>query len=161
MNSIHSFNVGCLGLFKFTFLWRHVVQSLSQIGLFATPWTASRQASPSFTVSQSLLRLMSIGSVMASNHLLFCHPLLLLVSIFPRIKVFSNEVALRIRWPKYWSLSIVLPVNIQGLFPLGSPGLLSLLFQGLSRVFSSTTIGILQCSAFFIVQLSHPCKHDY
>ena len=82
-----------------------VVQSLSRVWLFATPWTTAHHASLSFTISQSLLKLMSIESVMPSNHLTLCHSLLLLPSIFPRIRVFSNESALRIRWPKYWSFS--------------------------------------------------------
>ena len=81
------------------------VQSLSCVRLFATPRTAARQASLSITNSQSLLKLMSIESVMPSNHLILCHPLLLPPSIFPSIRVFSNESALRIRWPKYWSFS--------------------------------------------------------
>ena len=80
-------------------------QLLSHVQLFATPWTAAHQASLSFTVSQSLLKLMSIESVMPSNHLILCCPLLLLLSIFPSTGVFSNELALRIRWPKYWSFS--------------------------------------------------------
>ena len=83
-----------------------VVQLLSCVQLFVTPWTAACQASLSFTISQSLLKLMSIELVMPSNHLILCLPLLLLSSIFPRIRVFSNELALRIRWPKYWSFSI-------------------------------------------------------
>ena len=82
-----------------------VVQSLSHVRLFATPGAAALQASLSFTISQSLLKLTSIESVMPSNHLILCHPLLLLSSIFPSIKVFSNESALCIRWPKYWSFS--------------------------------------------------------
>ena len=81
------------------------VQSLSRVRLFATPWTAACQASLSITNSQSLLKLISIESVMPSNHLIFCCPLLLSPSIFPRIRVFSNESALSIRWPKYWSFS--------------------------------------------------------
>ena len=81
------------------------VQLLSRVGLFVTPWIAARQASLSITNSRSLLELMSIESVMPSNHLILCHPLLLPPSIFPRIRVFSNESALRIRWPKYWSFS--------------------------------------------------------
>ena len=89
-----------------------VVQSLSHVRLFVTSWTASRQASLSFTVSQSLLKLMSIESMMPSNHLILCHPLLLLPSIFPNIRVFSNESALCIRWPKYWSFSFnISPTN--------------------------------------------------
>ena len=82
-----------------------LVQSLSPVQLFATPWTAASQASLSITNSQSLLKLMSIESVMPSNHLILCHPLLLLPSIFPSIKIFSNESVLPIRWPKYWSFS--------------------------------------------------------
>ena len=81
------------------------VQSLSRDRLFMTPWNAARQASLSITSSWSLLKLVSIESVMPSNHLILCHPLLLLPSIFPRIRVFSNESALCIRWPKYWSFS--------------------------------------------------------
>ena len=80
-------------------------QSLSRVWLFATPWTAARQASLSITNSWILLKLMSIESVMPSNHLILCHPLLLLPSIFPSIRVFSNESVLRVRWPKYWSFS--------------------------------------------------------
>ena len=82
-----------------------VVQALSRVRLFATPWTAARRASLSITISQSLLRLLSIESVMPSNHLILCRPILLLPSIFPRSWVFSNESALLIRWPKYWSFS--------------------------------------------------------
>ena len=81
------------------------VQSLSHVQLFMTPWTAARQASLSITNSRSLLKLMSIESVMPSNHLILCRPLLLLPSIFPSLRVFSNESALRIRWPKCWSFS--------------------------------------------------------
>ena len=81
------------------------VQSLSCVQLFATPWTAAYQASLSFNNSRSLLKLMSIESVMPSNHLILCHPLLLLPSIFPSIRVFSNESLLHIRWPEYWSFS--------------------------------------------------------
>ena len=81
------------------------VQLLSHVLLFVTPWTIARQASLSITNSQSSLKLMSIESVMPSNHLILCHPLLLLPSIFPSIRVFSNESALRIRWPKYWNFS--------------------------------------------------------
>ena len=82
-----------------------IVQLLSHVRLFATPWTAARQAPLSFTISLSLLKLMSIESVMPSSHLILCHPLLLLPSIFPSIRVFSNESALPIRWPRYWSFS--------------------------------------------------------
>ena len=82
-----------------------VVQSLGHVQLFATPWTAARQVSLSFTISRSLLKLMSIESVTPSNHLILCCPLILLPSICPRIRVFSNESALQIKWPKYWSFS--------------------------------------------------------
>ena len=82
-----------------------IVQLLSCVWLFVTPWTAARQASLSFTISQSLLKLMSIESMMPSNHLILCRPLLLPPSVLPSIRVFSNESALRIRWPKYWSFS--------------------------------------------------------
>ena len=85
---------------------RWIVQSLSHVQLFATLWTAGHQDSLSFTISKSLLKLMSIESVMLPNHLIFCHPLLLLSSIFPSIRVFSKELALCIRWSKYWSFSV-------------------------------------------------------
>ena len=88
--------------------WVQVGLLLSCVPLFATPWTAAHQASLSFTVSQSLLKLMSSELVMPSNHLILCHPLLLLPSIFPSIRVFSNKLALRIRWPTYWSFSFSL-----------------------------------------------------
>ena len=93
-----------------------VVQSLSHVWLSVIPGTAARQASLSFTISQSLCKLMSIELVMLSNHLILCHPLLLLPSTFPSIRVFSSELTLHVRWPKYWSLASasVLPMNIQG-----------------------------------------------
>ena len=98
----------CLGL-PFTF---SSVQSFSRVWLFATPWITACQTSLSITSSRSLSKLMSIESVMPSNHLILCHPLLLLPSIFPSIRVFSNESALRIRWPKYWSFSFnITPSN--------------------------------------------------
>ena len=118
------------------------VQSLSHVQLFATLWTAALQASLSFTISQRLLNLMSIKSVMRSNHLILCHPLLLLPSIFPSIRVFSNEPTLHIRWPKYWSFSFsISPSNeYSGLisFRINSFDLLAV--QGTLRVFSSTTV---------------------
>ena len=122
------------------------VHSLSRVWLFVTPWTAAHQASLSITNSQSLLRLMSIESVMPSNHLIFCRPLLLLPSIIPSIRVFSNESVLHIKWPKDCSFSFklnewsVLPINIQDWFPLGGTGWISLQSKGLSRVFSNTTV---------------------
>ena len=117
------------------------VQSLSCVWLFGTPWTAARQASLSITNSRSLLRFMSIESVMPSNHLILCYPLLLPLSIFPSIRVFSKESVLHIRWPKYWSFSFsISPSNEYSAFPLGLTGLISLLSKRLSRVFSSTTL---------------------
>ena len=119
------------------------VQSLSHVQFFATPWTAAHQASLSITNSQSLLKLMFIESVMPSNHLILCHPLLLPPSIFPSIRVFSNESVLRIRWPKYWSFSFnISPSNEHpGLisFRMGWLHLLAV-SMGLSRVFSNTTV---------------------
>ena len=118
------------------------VQPLSCVLLFVTPWTAACQASLFFTISWSLLKLMSIESVKPTNHLVLCHPLPLLPSIFPSIRVFSNELALLIRWPKYWSFIFnICPSNeYHGWFPLGWTGLISLLSKGLSRVFSSTIV---------------------
>ena len=119
------------------------VQLLSRVRLFATPWTAACQASLFITKSQSPPKPMSIKSVMPSNGLILRHPLLLLSSIFPSIRVFPNESALRIRWPKYWKTSAsasVLAMNTQGGFPLGLTSLSSLLSKGLSGVFSSIMI---------------------
>ena len=136
------------------------VQLLSHVQLFATPWTTACQASLSITNSQSLPKLMSIDLVMPSNHLILCHPLLLLTSILPSISVFSNESTLRIRWPKFWSLSFnISPSNEHpGLISfrmdlldlLAVQGTLKSLLQHISKA------SILQLSAFFIVQLSHP-----
>ena len=117
-----------------------------------TPLTAARQASLSITNSQSLPKIMSIELVMPSNHLMLCCPLLL-PSIFPRIRVFSNESALHIRWPKYWSFSFNISSSNEhpGLISLGWTGWISLLSKGLSRVFANTTV---QKHQFFRVQLS-------
>ena len=133
----------------------------SLVHLLATPWTAARQASLSITNSWSLLRLMSIESVMLSKCLIFCHPFLLLPSILPSIRIFSNESVLCIRQPMYQSFSFsISPSNeYSGLISLGLTSLISLQSKGLSRVFSNTTVqkvSILQHSAFFMVQLSHP-----
>ena len=117
-----------------------LVQSLSRVQLFKIPWTAALQASLSFAISQSLLKLMSFDLVMLSNHCILYHTLLLLYSNFPSIRVFSNELTLPIRWPNYWSFSNSPSMNIQGWFPLGLNGLISMLSKGLSRVFSNTTI---------------------
>ena len=136
------------------------VQSLSCAQLFVTPWTAAWQASLSITNSQKL-KLMFIESVMPSNHLILCHPLLLPPSIFPSIRVFSNESVLRIRWPKYWSLSFnISPSNEHsGLIYFRMNWLDLLAVQGTLKSLlqhHSSKESILQCSAFFIVQLSHP-----
>ena len=137
------------------------VQLLSRVRLFATPWTAACQASLSITSSWSLLKLMSIESVMPSNHLILCHPLLLPPSIVPSIRVFSNESVLCIRWPKYWSFSFnirhsnehseLIHFRMDWLDLLAVQGTLKSLFQHHSSKASS-----LQRSAFFMVQLSHP-----
>ena len=112
------------------------VQSLSRVRLFATPWTAACQAFLSITNSRSSPKPMSIELVMPSNHLILCHPLLLLPSIFPSIRVFSNELALHIRWPKYWSFSFNISpwMNTQDWSPSGWTGWISLQSKGLSRV---------------------------
>ena len=129
------------------------VQLFSHGQLFATPWTAALQASLSITNSWSLLKLMSIESVMPSNHLALCHPLLLLPSIFPSISAFSNESVLHIMWPKYWSFSFSISPSKEysGQFPLGLIGWISLQSKGLSRVFSHTTG---QKHQFFSIQPS-------
>ena len=137
------------------------LQLLSHVWLFGTPWTAARQASLSITNSQSLLELMSIESVMPSNHLILCCPLLLLPSIFPRIRVFSNESVLRIRRPKYWSFSFsISPSNeYLGLISFRMDWLDLLAVQGTLKSLlqcHSSKASIFWCSAFFIVQLSHP-----
>ena len=120
------------------------VQLLSRVQLFVTPWTVAHQASLTITNSWSLLKLMSIKSMTPSNHLILCHPLLLLSSIFPRIRVFSSKSVLHIRWPRYWSFRFsfsISPSNeYSGLISLGQTGLISLQSKGLSRVFSNTTV---------------------
>ena len=135
------------------------VQSLSHVQLFMTPWTTTRQASLSITNSRSLLKLMSIESVMPSNHLILCCPLLLPPSIF--IRVFSNESVLHIRWPKHWSFSFsISPSNeYSGLTSFRMDWLDLLAGQGTLKSLlqhHSSKASILPCSAFFIVQLSHP-----
>ena len=97
-------------------MWISSVQLLSHVWLLATPWTAARQASMSITNSRSLLRLMSIELMMPSNHLILCCPLLLLPSIFPSIRIFSNESVLRIRWPKYWNFSFSISPSKERIF---------------------------------------------
>ena len=119
------------------------LQWLSRVQLFVTPWTTALQASLSITNSQSLPKLMSTESVMPSNHLILCRPLLLLPSIFSSIRVFSNESVLHIRWPKYWSFSFSISpswMNIQDWSPLEWTGWISLQSKGLARVFSNITV---------------------
>ena len=137
------------------------VQSLSPVWLFAPPSTAAYQASLSITSSRSLLKLMSITLVMTSSHLILCRPLLLPPSIFPSIRLFSNESALQIRWPQYWSFSFsISPSNeYSGLISLKVDWLDLFAVQGTLKSLLHTTgqkAWILRCSAFFRVQLSHP-----
>ena len=132
---------------------------LSRVQLFVTSWTAARQASLSITNSQSLLKLMSTESVLPSNHLILCHPLLLLPSIFPSIMVFSSESVLHISWPKYWSFSISPSNEHPGLISFRMDRLDLLAVQGTLKSLlqhHSSKASVLQCSAFFMVQLSHP-----
>ena len=138
-----------------------IVQRLSHVQVFMTPWTAAHQASLSFTNSQSVLKLMCIKSVMPSNHLILCCPLLLLPPIPPSIRVFSNELTLCMRWPKYWSFSfsIIPSKEHPGLISFRMDWLDLLAVQGTLRSLlqhHSSKASILQRSAFFIVQLSHP-----
>ena len=138
-----------------------VVRLLSDVQLFVTPWTAARQASLSITNLQRLLKLNAIMSVMPANHLILCHPLLLLLSIFPSIRIFSNELALCIRWPKYWSFSFnINPSNEHpGLISFRMDWLDLLAVQGTLKSLHqhhSSKASILQHSAFFIGQLSYP-----
>ena len=137
------------------------VQSPSRVRLFATPWTEACQASLSIANPGSLLKLVFIESVMSSNHLILCLPLLLLPSIFPSIRVFSNESVLRIRWPKYWSFSFsISPSNeYPGLIFFWMDWLDLFAVQGTLKNLlqhHSSKAPILRCSAFFIVLLSHP-----
>ena len=142
------------------------VQSLSHVSLFATPWTLARQASLStITNSWSLFKLMSIESVMPSNHLILCRPLLFPSSIFPSIRVFSNESVLGIRWPKYWSFSFsISPSNeYSGRISLRIDWLDLLAVQGTLKSLlqhHSSKASILQCSAFFMVK-TVTSRHDY
>ena len=136
-----------------------VIQSLSCVKLFATPWTAAHQASLSFTISWSLLKLMSIESMLPSNHLILCCPLLLLPSIFPRLRVFSNESVLCIRWSKYWSFSFSISPSYEhlGLISFSIDWFDLLAVQGTLKSLlqhHSSKTSILWHSAFFVVQLS-------
>ena len=143
----------CVTLLQFS-----SVQSLSHFRLFATPWTAARRASLSITNSQSLLKLTSIASVIPSNHLIICRPLLLLPPIPPSIRAFSNVSALCLRWPKYWSFSFnTSPSNEHpGLISFRMDWLDLLAVQGTLLQHHSSKASVLHHSAFFIVQLSHP-----
>ena len=130
----------------------HPSQSVS-VWLFVTPWTAAHQASLSITNSRSLHKLMSIKSVMTSNHLILCFPLLFPPSVFPSIRVFSSESVLHIRWPKYWSFSFTVSPSIEysGLFSFRTDWLGLLIVQGTLKSFSNTTV---QKYQFFCAQLS-------
>ena len=137
------------------------VQSLSRVWLFATPWIAAHQASLSITNSRSLLKFMSIESVMPSSHLILCCPFLLLPPIPPSIRVFSNESTLRMSWPKYWSFSFSISHSNEypGLISFRMDWLDLLAVQGTLKSLlqhDSSKASIFQCSAFFTVQLSHP-----
>ena len=151
-------NRDSFGLF---FLLFSSVQLLNRVQLFATPWTVAHQASLSITNSKSLLKLMSIESVMPSNHLILCYPLLLPPSIFPSIRVFSNQSVLRMRWPKYrrFTFNISLSNEHPGLISFRMDWLDLLAVQGTLMSLlqhHSSKASILRCSAFFTVQLSHP-----
>ena len=150
----------------FSFNVFNSVQLLSHVQLFVTPWTEARQASLSITNSRSLPKFMSVESVMPSNHLTLCRPLLCLPSIFPNIRVFSNESALRSRWPKYWSFSFnISPFNEHpGLISFRMDWLDLLAVQGTLKSLlqhHSSKASILLCSAFFIVQLVLLKNHYY
>ena len=137
------------------------VQSISCVRLFATPWIAAHQASPSITNSRSPLKLTSIESVMPSSHLILCCPLLLLPPISPRIRLFSNESTLCVRWPKYWSFSFSISPSKEhpGLIFFRMDWLDLLAVQGTLKSLlqnNSSNASVLQCSGFFTVPLSHP-----
>ena len=137
------------------------VQFSHSVRLFATLWTSAHQASLSFTNTWSLLKLMSIKSVMPSNHLIICYPLLLLPSIFPSIRIFSNESVLCIRWPNFWGFSFSISPfkEYSGLISFRMDWLDLLAVQGTLKSFlqhHSSKASILRCLAFFILQLSHP-----
>ena len=145
-----------LGIQQFSSL-----QLLSHVQLFATPWTAACQASLSFTNSQSLLKPMSMESVMPPNHFILCQPLLLLHSNFPSIGVFINESILHIRWPKYWSFSFSISYSSEysGLISFRIDWLVLLAVQGTLKSLlqhHNSKASVLRCSAFFMVQLSQP-----
>ena len=172
--SRHGFQLKSYFFLRYQWKWllffiSGVDQSLSHVWLSATPWTAACQASLSFANSQSLLKLMSTESVMPSNHLIFCCPPLLLPSIFPRIRVFSNESALQIWWPKYWNVSFSISPSSEysGLISFRSDWFDLLAVQWTLKSLlqhNRSKASILQCSAFFIVRLSKLREfqdHDY
>ena len=142
LRNIHNVSIVAKSLYITTNSVFVVVQSLSSVWLFVTPQTAAHQAPLFFIISQTYVKLMSVELMMLSKHLILCCPHLLLPSVFPSIRVFSSESALCIRWPEYWSSASasVLPMNIQGWFPLRLIGLIFLLSKGLSRVLSSTPV---------------------
>ena len=161
LNHSHTKSLGELIKISITGSILSSVQLFSHVQLFAAPWTAAHQALLSITNSRSLLKLTYIESVMPSKHLILYHPLLLLPSIFPSIRVFSNESVLHIRWPKYWSFSFSLsPSNeYSGLISFRMDWLDLLSVQGTLKSLlqhHSSKASILPCSAFFMVQLSHP-----
>ena len=149
---------------SYVFVYQHLfllLFSLSHVQLFATSWTAAHQASLSITIPQSLLKVMSVELVMPSNHFVLCCPHLLLPSSFPSIRVFSNESTLCMKWPKCWSFSfsIIPSKEIPGLISFRMDWLDLLVVQGTLKSFlqhHSSKASILQLSAFFTVQLSHP-----
>ena len=172
---IHKFktnNMMIWYLYMYTYIWFDIhfmsisvssVQSFNRVWLFVTPWTAVRQASVFITNSWSLLKLMSIESVKPSNHLILCHPLLLLPPIPPSIRVFSNESVLLIRWPKYWSFSFsISPSNeYSGLISFRMDWLDLLEVQGTLKSLlqhHSSKASVLQCSAFFICMCIYIAK---
>ena len=136
-----------------------VVQLLNHVQLFVTPWTAAYQAFLSFTISRSLLKLMSVESVIPSNHLILCPSLLLLLSVFPSIRVFSNELSLHIRWSKYWSFSISPSNEYSGLISFRIDWFDLLAMQRILKSLlqhNNLEASVHQHSAFFMVHLSHP-----
>ena len=144
----------------------HQLLLLSHVLLFVNPWAASCQASLSFTISQSLFKLICIESMMPSNHLIFCCPLLLLPSIFPSIRIFSNESAVCIRWPKYWNFNFIISLakEYPGLISFRTDWFDLLTVQGTLKSLiqhHSSKASILQHSAFFIVQLSYPYVNNF
>ena len=144
---------------SFLYVFVAVFLSVTRVWFFATPWTAAHQASLSLTIPQRLPKFMSIELVMLSNHLILCCPLLILPSIFPSIRVFSNELALCIRWPKDWNISISPPKEYSGLIFIKIHWLDLLAVQGTLKSLlqhHNSKASIIQCSAFFMAQLSHP-----